>query len=536
MKGSKSLVGLIAGLFMLGLGWFFNPLGLTETLKSHKHPLDSSEVKGNVLLIKHSEIFGDLEYAPVLFHHGKHVKSLEKEGCNVCHPSGENGTLRFVFPKEFLSLKDPEKLKDLYHQACIQCHQQKKSEGKPYGPVRLSCGDCHVNRYFKKDITYPMFDFDWVYHANHVKELDQKCEKCHHTYDLEEADKTRTLKYVKGKEESCYYCHDFSRKRGPELTQILKVAQEKGLSLSQAYHGLCLNCHVDLKKEDKKAGPITCSECHKGETKTLEALAQAPRPDRGQKDFYFMEFSKGSKMQGVVFNHKVHQFTTKKCRDCHHERLEACRNCHTLEGIPKGNFVNAVTAFHSLYSERTCQGCHQKEIKARAECLACHHLDKKDTSRTEIASKDSCFKCHTGKQKAIFKTLKPYSGKIEPKIEIEVLSKEFEKAILPHKKIIESLSNKTLDNRLSVYFHQEEKTLCKGCHHKARVDEKTKGQELKCVNCHGIEFNPLHPERPRLQAAYHGQCIKCHEYLRIEKAMTCDSCHTSKKERSIIRF
>jgi hypothetical protein len=534
----KETVLLILGLGLTVLFWccLSNPLALTEPFRKVEKTLTPTEVQKNLLLIKHPEVFGRLEYAPVLFNHLKHVKALEKEGCGICHPVDNNKNLRFVFPKEFLSVKDPEKLKDLYHQACIKCHQQKKLEQKPYGPVRLSCGDCHVNIYAYKDINYPKFDFDFVYHETHVKELDQKCEKCHHTYDLEERDKGKALKYIKGKEESCYYCHDFTKKKGPELTKILKIAQEKSLNLSQAFHGLCLNCHVELKKDGKKGGPIICSDCHKGEKRSLEDLSKAPRPERGQKEIYWMEFPKASKMKAVVFNHRIHQFTAQKCRDCHHERLEGCRNCHTLEGSPKGNFVNAVTAFHSVFSDRSCQGCHQKEINARKECLACHHLDKKETSRTEVASETTCVKCHIGRARSDIKNLKPYSGEIKSQIEIEVLSKEFEKATMPHQKIVKSLVAKTSGNRLAVYFHDKEETLCKGCHHKTNPEGKIKGQEVKCSSCHGISFDALHPERPRLQAAYHGQCIKCHEYLKIEKAMSCDSCHIPKKERGLFSF
>jgi hypothetical protein len=35
------------------------------------------------------------------------------------------------------------------------------------------------------------------------------------------------------------------------------------LSLRDASHASCTKCHRALKKQDKKAGPTTCGECHK---------------------------------------------------------------------------------------------------------------------------------------------------------------------------------------------------------------------------------------------------------------------------------
>ncbi len=524
MKGKYSKIIFITFIIVFLFLYFDMVFSLTQT----NIP---KEVKENKILIKHKDLFGELEYAPVLFDHFKHVKALEKEGCRICHPEVSDQKLKFVFIKDPLKIKNRKALKSLFHENCINCHQKLKKQNKKTGPTRLICGKCHINNYIYKDITYPVVDFDFDYHLKHNKALKNKCELCHHTYDLKEKDPQKALKYIKNSEESCYYCHDLSQKRGPELAQILKISRKKGLDISQAFHSLCLNCHNKLIKEGKKAGPIICSKCHTGVYKSLQDLKKVDRPKRGQKEVFYI-YVKNASMKGVLFNHRKHEKISLRCRTCHHERLKRCSECHTIEGDFKSNFVNLATVYHSILSKRSCRGCHQKEINSRAECLSCHHLINSDKERTEIAKKSLCIRCHTGKNKPEVKklTLKDYTKKLEKEIYIDQISREFEKAYMPHKKIIESLIKRTNKNELAVYFHNTIETICQGCHHKIDI-KSLKDKMPKCINCHPKNFEKLHPEKTRLQAAYHIQCINCHKYLHINKALRCDSCHKPKKLR-----
>lgn len=492
----------------------------------------SSEVKENKILIKHKEIFGELEYSPVLFNHFNHIKALEKEGCNICHPLDLQGKLRFVFPKEFLNVKNREELKNLYHIRCTECHKKLKDQGKKTGPIRLICGECHINYYINKEITYPKFDFDFEYHYKHNEILNNKCELCHHTYDLNEKNDKQAKKYVKGKEESCYYCHDLTIKRGNDTFKIQQITKEKKLNISQAFHSLCLNCHLDNIQKGKRSGPIICSQCHTGIYKTNEELTKIKRPQIGQKEIVLM-WVDGAKMKGVLFNHKLHEKNLPKCRYCHHERLEKCSECHKLKGDKKGNFVDLVTVYHSIYSNKTCRGCHLSLIKNRKECLSCHHIIKTEEEIFKVKKEKICIKCHTGERISfISKPLRIEDSKIKPKKEIyiDIISKEFEKAYMPHEKIIKTLLEINNKNRLALYFHHRIETICEGCHH--NLDFNSIRNEIpKCSNCHPIIGNYIYLEITKLQGAYHGQCIKCHEYLNIEKALKCDSCHKSKKSR-----
>jgi predicted CXXCH cytochrome family protein len=65
------------------------------------------------------------------------------------------------------------------------------------------------------------------------------CTKCHHTWK-QEASKTPP---------KCADCH--------------KAADTSDKGLKKAYHKLCIDCHKDMEKQGKKAGPTTkCSDCH----------------------------------------------------------------------------------------------------------------------------------------------------------------------------------------------------------------------------------------------------------------------------------
>ncbi len=64
------------------------------------------------------------------------------------------------------------------------------------------------------------------------------CKTCHHTWKGE------------GNPEKCSKCHG-AKKDG------------KKLSIKNALHKSCKDCHKNLKKAGKKTGPTSCKACHK---------------------------------------------------------------------------------------------------------------------------------------------------------------------------------------------------------------------------------------------------------------------------------
>lgn len=516
------------------------------TVEATLHIKEPSAIKPeNKIAIAHTEIFGKIERPQVIFNHKKHEEAFKKEGCNTCHPADEFDRLSFDFPKK-VSKKDKTSVMNAYHDECIGCHKKRSSENKKAGPV--VCADCHKKELASTKISYPIFEFNFQYHDKHVKKLKEKigkddCSLCHHTYDIEEEDETLALVYEEGTEESCYYCHDLEKKRGPKLTAITRVAAKKGLDVRRSSHLQCLNCHLKYEKEleskkekkkDEKAGPTECSKCHTGKYKTIAELEKVPRPDRGQKEKPFINIE-NAKMKGVAFDHKSHEKTHKTCRSCHHETLNACDTCHSLTGKSEGNGINIANAYHHVFSEHSCAGCHNTK-KSVKDCAGCHFSIRPMDLETMGPKKESCSRCHTGKKEGLPAPQKlSIAGldkeKVKKEVEIKILEKEYELAKFPHRKIIEKLVKISNDSKMGTYFHAKTQTICEGCHHQSRVEaEAKKDTPPYCRNCHSIAYDPEKLNKTRLLSVYHRQCRGCHEQMELEKGRKCADCHKEKKE------
>jgi hypothetical protein len=516
---------------------------------SKKEVTPVKEVKPeNKIGIAHTEIFGKLERPQVIFDHQKHVEALkkEKQGCDTCHPLDEWKEFVFDFPKE-LKKKDKTSVMNAYHDECIECHKKRYQEDKEKtGPV--TCGDCHKEKEKTIAIKYPVFEFDFYVHDTHEKKLREKigkddCSLCHHTYDVKEEDENLALVYEKGTEESCYYCHDLEKKRGPTMTAINRVAAKKGLDIQRASHTQCLNCHLKYEKElelkqekkkDEKAGPTECVKCHTGKYRTIAELKKVPRPDRWQKETAFINIH-DAKMKAVAFDHKSHENSHKTCRGCHHETLNACKECHTLTGSSEGKWINIANAYHDVVSEQSCSGCHNMK-KSDKDCAGCHGLLPEMDIQTKGPKKETCNICHTGKKEILPGVKLSIAGldteKVKKEVTIKSLEKEYEPSKFPHLKIIEKLVKTSNDSELGSYFHRNLQTLCEGCHHQSRAEaEVEKNSPPYCRNCHSISFDRQNRNRPKLIAAYHVQCMGCHNYMKLEKARKCEECHEKKAVR-----
>ena len=78
------------------------------------------------------------------------------------------------------------------------------------------------------------------FHDNHnEKAAIENCAACHHLYE-----NGKLLPGESSEGQECSECHGLTD-RG------------NAMPLMKAYHGLCKSCH-----REKKAGPVTCGECH----------------------------------------------------------------------------------------------------------------------------------------------------------------------------------------------------------------------------------------------------------------------------------
>jgi hypothetical protein len=64
---------------------------------------------------------------------------------------------------------------------------------------------------------------------------------------------------------------------------------------------------------------------------------------------------------------------------------------------------------------------------------------------------------------------------------------------------------------------------CAMCHHYRPLDADAQ-ETTRCSACHQDAFNPEHPERIGLKAAYHQQCMECHRDMN-QGPVDCIGCH-----------
>lgn len=496
-----------------------------------KGPAESEmQQRSDIIRIDAMQVFGKLERPAVTFLHQKHSETVAKKNkdCTACHLTQKD---RLVFKYMRLEDSTQQAVMDVYHTNCVACHQQTAAANEKSGPV--VCGECHQERADLVSVWQPI-GMDKSLHYRHSKAQNEKCERCHHQYD----EVTKKLFYAKGQEGTCRYCHQ-------------DVTAENRISLQQASHLECINCHRQTLAKFDDAGPITCGGCHDpAQQKLIERLKVVPRMKRNQPDTVFVRTSKSgikdpqqaTRMKMVPFNHQSHEEYNDTCRVCHHANLNACVQCHTLQGTKEGKYVTLEASMHRLNVNMSCSGCH--EINQRApECAGCHV----SIAKTRQQDPSACQACHMADVVQIAESLQQTDEKelaamylaarepltdmyavsdIPENVEIKALKDQYEPVKLPHRKIIKTLSNNIKNSKLVAYFHADKNTLCQACHHYSPAAQKPPA----CASCHGRPFDERDPSKPGLMAAYHRQCMDCHDAMGLEKpvATNCVACHPKK--------
>ncbi len=497
------------------------------------HPEVERMVTASTIALILPEDFGELQRPQVEFNHGKHVEALENEDCRACHLIDDQGKL---IPK--LNRKDDggdrDALVNAYHDKCIGCHKERAGAGQKTGPV--VCGECHTIRPQSVSVRREM-TFDYSLHFRHVRATDEKCEKCHHVYN----EKQKKLEYKKGEEDACGDCH------GPK-------DEGKKLSLKNASHASCIDCHLKLTKKNEKAGPIKCSQCHDSESQAgfeKVAAAEIPRLMRGQKDKLWITAS-DAKSEAVPFDHKLHETKATFCTTCHHKTPKPCKECHTLTGKKEGKGVTMEKAYHLASSEHSCVGCHKTET-AKKECAGCHHMPGMNAP----PGKRACVICHSGPPAqaqvadatspqgevdagqasepagSVIETmpetelaaLPPTSDDFPDRVIIDTLVEKYKPSNMPHREMVAALDKAVRNSKLAQRFHGRYEILCTGCHHHQPIAARPR----PCKACHGDEAE-VTKDKPELKAAYHRQCITCHQVMKIEKGLGCTDCHEKAAE------
>ncbi len=496
-----------------------------------KRPPESAvQRRADIISIDSMKAFGKLERPPVKFLHQQHTEALtaKNKDCTACHPVENN---RLVSKYMRLENTAKQETMDIYHTNCIACHKETAGVGQKSGPV--VCGECHKDRTDLVAIWQPI-GMDRSLHYRHSKAQNEKCERCHHQYN----EVTKKLYYAEGKEGTCRYCHK-------DLTE------ENRVSLRLASHLGCIDCHSKTLAKFDDAGPITCGGCHDpAQQKLIEKLKNVPRMKRNQPDTVFVRTAKSeaqnskpeTRMKRVPFNHKAHENYNDTCRVCHHANLNACVQCHTLQGTQEGNLVTLEASMHRLNVNMSCLGCHDLNQRD-PKCAGCHA----GIARTRQQDSAACQACHMADVNRVVESIQYTAEKVlaartldsrnpvfhtfaesdvPENVEIKTLMNQYGPVKLPHRKIVQTLAGNIKDNKLVRYFHRDENMLCQGCHHHSPAAKKPPG----CVSCHGQPFDERDPFKPGLMAAYHRQCMECHEAMGIEKplATNCVACHQKK--------
>ncbi len=482
------------------------------------------------------DIYKKFEKPTAVFLHDQHTDALEKKNkdCTTCHLD-KNGSMSL----KFMRIKDVsrEELTKIYCDNCTKCHAETLAAGETAGPVK--CDDCHRER---PDIQSSRveFGFDKSLHFRHYRAQKNQCDRCHHEYDT----KSQKLFYAKGKEGTCRYCHKKETQRD---------GVEKMTSMRLASHLACIDCHQKTVAKKMDAGPVRCAGCHDAQEQLkIEKVERVPRLKRGQPDNALIQTGdkKGSisTMMRVPFSHKAHEEYNDTCRVCHLASLESCATCHPLAGsnknVEKGTEISLETAFHKRGHQSSCTGCHESKQQEKA-CVGCHG------SMTGNLQKESssCLRCHmvplpertgelsTSKAAKMARlmprlwkeTFGPIYTVDSPKtVIIKDLVDQYEPVEYPHGKVFDSMVKQMDRSKLAQYFHYEDTTLCRGCHHNTPVT----GKPPRCANCHGKPFNTDDLFRPGIMGSFHQQCIGCHQKMGVEKYLSCTACHKERKKES----
>jgi len=488
------------------------------------------QLGADTLTLSWPQAFGEATRPLVEFPHGEHSKALQAEGCKACHAVQADGRLGLKL-KRAEDPTDDDALMEHYHAVCIGCHRQRAAKGAHTGP--LLCGECHAERAPATVLRAPA-RLDLGLHARHVAAAEDKCEGCHHVYD----EAAKKLVYKKGQEDACRDCHgdlDDGNKR----------------SYRHVAHASCVGCHHTRAAAGEAAGPERCAGCHDPVAQTKWTRpADPPRLLRGQPDTIWLQ-AEGAKSGAVPFSHVKHERLTSSCSDCHHQSMKACKACHTLTGSVEGGHVTMEAAYHDAEHSQSCVGCHARAAAdkncagchaqlpappSQRGCVRCHH------DRAALAASDAAQPAAVSgavahapaaptvapREQAELPPMQqlaalPATGDDFPnEVRIDRLAKRYGPSTLPHAKIVARLDRGVRDSALAQRSHGATEVLCAGCHHHSPLGMRPPS----CASCHEARAAEL-TDKPGLKAAYHRQCMGCHEQMGIKNG--CTDCHAEVK-------
>lgn len=259
----------------------------------------------------------------------------------------------------------------------------------------------------------------------------------------------------------------------------------------------------------------------------------------------------GAGMKPVVFNHLIHEKKISDCASCHHTGdTVACSSCHTVDGKIGDNGKAIPTLDQAMHQggngkPASCVSCHSEYIAKNKECAGCHALIQ--------PSDNACVVCHsvpvTARQMQLGSSgqlpadenealaTKAVQAKkadviklsqVPNRVVIDTVADKYLPNNFTHARHVVSLSKRIEGSKLAETFHSAPATVCAACHHHAPASVTPS----KCSSCHSKTIDPATPERPALKAAYHLQCMGCHNAMDVKRPQntSCTTCHKERAE------
>lgn len=192
--------------------------------------------------------------------------------------------------------------------------------------------------------------------------------------------------------------------------------------------------------------------------------------------------------------------------------------------------------------------CHEQQTKERRECAGCHAIVTPKRDQAWCATCHNVTSSMTPEQMQLGikgklpadqnealaaetvqsqKTVQPLSAMQGPlKVTIDALADKYEPNNFTHRRHVASLMERIKGDKLAAAFHNKPETLCATCHHRSPLS----ATPPKCGSCHTKDIDPKNPNRPNLKAAYHLQCMGCHQGMNVgrPKNTDCTTCHKAR--------
>jgi len=371
--------------------------------------------------------------------------------------------------------------------------EQAKGEALPELPVFISIPELELER--------PPVQF---YHDKHTKALN---------------------------EEGCGICHPENKDKeikGQFLYRYPKIRAGKDKeALMNSYHNACIGCHNQRTEQGKKAGPVTCGECHlkKEDYEKIEYAAVKPEYYEPAGDIYHQDclacHKEGTELKETAgpldwgefyvqvktkelahwppigfdyyLHHKHEKALEKKCERCHHIYSEEEKKLIYKEG-----------------TESSCRDCHKEHDVdkkrsfrhvAHSECITCHMERAKEGKK---GGPSACGGCHNEKEQRTVEEMADIPRqdlKQKETYRISVDDATLKEVPFNHK------------------AHEGYTRSCRDCHHETMK---------ACKTCHTLKGDTEQGGNVTLAEAYHEvrsgwSCIGCHEVKKSEPS--CGGCH-----------